>query len=350
MTRQSGKIDIIATALSPLIHSAGNAGNASIARVDEFTYFDDEGFEVDARTPILSGNSLRHLLREAAIRHALSVMGIEGGLSKAKVDLLFSGGHLGTPGASVDIGAARQIAELFPPLAMFGYSAGNTIVEGRIRVDFLHLLCRENLFRMPEVLRSHPMAKSSAASRMKTGFLTRRDQTFTVVGQKYLSDEAMNSQVEHRTKLLDGKKDPSKDKKPAGKGKKDDAPATAAEARGESAQMIATHEMTSTHSVFFGGIHFRDLTDNERAALACAIYQAACDQIDDCPVVPMGAATAKGYGRMRLELATSLRVARPEFTPTTALAAGGNGIVDAYAAHLRDRKDEIMAAIDRVAA
>lgn len=339
--KHTGKIEIIATALEPIVHGAGNAGNTQLLRRRPWWYVDDRGVATEAHLPFVSGNSVKHRIRDGAVRYALDAMGVEdGSRTKAEIDLLFSGGHLNKSGAAVDLSQARKLAELFPALSLCGYSAGNAMEESKISVDPLNLVCRENRDRMPAELREHPMAAVYSDALCSEEFGTRHDKATSAIGRRWLTAGASADVAERKTKLLGAAK---KKGKPA-----EDAPANAEEARGDSAQMIYETQVISAGAVLWGAVRMADLTDNERAALASAFHYASTGRIDKDIVMGIGAKNSVGYGAIKVELRTSLRVAPVEFATTTAIAVPDDW--RGYAAHLRERRDEILAAIHEAVA
>ena len=77
--KHTGKIEIIATALEPIVHGAGNSGNTTLLRTQDWIYIDATGQAVRCRVPFVSGNSVKHRLRTAAVSYALDAMGVEDG-------------------------------------------------------------------------------------------------------------------------------------------------------------------------------------------------------------------------------------------------------------------------------
>lgn len=163
---------ITATLTAPFHHGAGTAGNTSVLRTQEITLPDG----TTARVPFLSGNSIRNRLRVAIAEHACRILEVpDGSLSKAVVDLLWSGGAITRSGAEVDLALARDAAALFPALRLFGYSAGSDMVASTLRVDLMHLVCSENAWRLPPQLANHPHAAKGAAAFRDEEFGTRHD-------------------------------------------------------------------------------------------------------------------------------------------------------------------------------
>lgn len=316
----TGRIDIRATALEPIVHGAGTSGNTTLLRMQELA----DGTKV----PFLSGNSVKHKLRACGVQYAIDTMGVEDhALTKAEIDLLFSGGHLSKSGAAVDLSRARKLEELFPMLALCGYSAGNVMTESKIRVSHLHVVCRENAWRVPDDLLGHPAIDARVGMLLSDEFGTRHDQGNKQVALRLLTTEAGEQQVKKKTKQL---KEPSAD-----------GPAE----RGDSAQMIYDFGAIAAGATLWGTIQVAELTDLERAALASAFHYAATDRRGDALVMGVGAKTAIGYGALKVELRGSIRVAPPQYVADQSLTVAGNTLGARYATHLRENKAEILAAL-----
>jgi hypothetical protein len=320
----TGRIDIRATALEPIVHGAGTSGNTQLLRQQEIQLPDG----TLARVPFVSGNSVKHRLRAAAVQYALDAMAVEDHtLSKAEVDLLFSGGHLSKSGAAVDLEQARQLEALFPPLSLCGYSAGNTMTESKIRVSHLHLVCRENAWRVPDDLREHPALTARAGALISDEFGTRHDQARTHIARRLLTEEAGAAVVRKKTKQL---KEPTSD-----------GPAE----RGDSAQMIYDFSAIAAGATLWGSIQVADLTELEQAALSSAFHYASTDRRGDSLVMGVGAKNAIGYGALKIELRGQIRVAPPQYVESAALTVAGDTLAARYTAHMRERRAEILAAL-----
>lgn len=321
-----GKIEITATALEPIVHGAGTSGNSQLLRLQPGFYMVN-GKPVRCRTPFISGNSIKHRIREAAIRYAIRQMG-DVRLEKAEVDLLFSGGSLTKGGSAVDLSRARRLSELFPPLSLCGYSAGNAMEESKIAVDHMHVVCKENRDRVPDRLRDHPMLELPAGAFQGEEFGTRHDQSTRQVGRRYLTDGADQATAERKSKGLAKKA------------------ASADEAKGDSTQMIYDFPVIERGAVLWSAVHYAELTEFEQAALTSAFHAASVDTMDGGLVMHVGAKqNTGGYGKILVQLTTSMRVPPPSYGEVTALAAQGDSIPGRYNEHLRKRAPEIMAAI-----
>lgn len=320
--KTSGKIEIRAVALEPIVHGAGTSGNTSLLRMQPVILPDGS----TGKVPFISGNSIKHKLRAAAVQYALDAIGVEDRtLTKAEVDLLFSGGHLSKSGAAVDLEMARQLEELFPVLSLCGYSAGNTMTESKLSVSHLHLICRENEWRIPDDLKASPMLALRAGAQRVEDFGTRHDMGNKTPGVRYLTEGAQES---------------------AAKGKKKALAEKAPSDKGDSAQMIYDFQAIAAGAHLWGTVHFRNLSELECAALASAFHYSAAGRQGDDLLTSVGAKNSIGYGAIRVELRSSLRVAPPQFIESTGLVGlDGPDMATRYQAHLRDRRVDILAAI-----
>lgn len=327
--RQSGKISIAAMALEALHHGAGTEGNTQVLRRQEVV---TPGGEISL-VPFISGNSIRHMLRDAGVRYALDAMGVaDGCMSKGMVDLLFSGGSLGGK-TTVTMQRARRVADLFPLLSVLGYSAGTRIQPGKIEVQHLHLVCSENAHRMPPS-DHEPALLRQAGSYTGEEFGTRHDV----------------ARLPYAQRLLGAPKPVAEDAaKPRTKQPKDD----------DSTQMIFDWETILPGAQFWGGMTYRDLSERELDALRSALSY-ACEGMhaDGGYLFRVGAKRGAGHGLMSWRLSGSVRsVSAPASTPSDAMlpsitakddAAGGS--LSAYAESLRAGASEILRELEEIAA
>jgi CRISPR type IV-associated protein Csf2 len=108
--------------------------------------------------PIISGNSLRGILRDRGMLHMLRTLGYGvdeesgevRGLSLSAFYFLFSGGALTkVPGKGIDIDEARRWRELIPLVALFGGAMGNQIMPGKVKVGKGIPICEETIHLLP---------------------------------------------------------------------------------------------------------------------------------------------------------------------------------------------------------
>lgn len=327
----TGRIDIEAVALDAIHHGAGTEGNTQVLRRQEVPRADGT---IDT-VPFISGNSVRHMLREGGVMYALEAMGIEfESLSKGVVDLLFSGGSLGGKN-SMNLEKSKRIAELFPILSLLGYSAGNSIRPGRIEVHNLHLKCEQNMFRAPEKVEEGSKWWVDAHAQVGVNFGTRHDAARIATASRYLAlPDAARSDM-----ALDGK----------GKGK-------AKEPKGEeSTQMIYEYEVILPGTEFFGGIEYRALKEPELDALVSALSYACRGARGGGYEYVVGAKSGTGLGRMLWRFTGLSRQVRPaamsvDSSLLPALATGGTDRLDLYKARLEQHRAEILSTLEEMSA
>lgn len=334
MTYQSGHIDIVATALEPLHHGAGTNGNTQVFRTVETVNPETGELYPD---PIISGNSIKHMIRAGSVRYALDVMGVaDESLSKSVVDLLMSGGHLGAGAQSVDLKQARDVARLFPALSLCGYSAGNVMCKSKISVHIMHLVCAENSWRMmPDSCRSSKHIAMSMWDFRGEEFGTRHEASRDPRVMRMLTtgdrDALVSTTSAKKKKDVDGVVQP-KDK--------------------SSSQMIYEFQTISAGSLWWGGIDFDDISDHERAALLTGLGHACRGRDDqDRYRFALGAKSSIGFGQVAASFSGSVRqIAAPTFgTATSLVPITERSEVGDYQQSLTSHADEIIALLKRIA-
>jgi hypothetical protein len=275
-----------------------------------------------ARVPFISGNSIKHMVREHGARFAVDALGVEDGtLTKAITDLLFSGGALTKTGSNVNLEAARRMERLFPLLGLCGYSAGNVMMTSKLGVDNLHLICEENRWRMPESAKTLPTASKRAGYLRGEEFGTRHESSRRPHVAKLLTN-GETARLENLTESPE---------------------------KGDSAQMIYDYEVIKAGAQFWGALHLKEVSDMELAALKGAM-SLACEgtTAEGAYLFRIGAKANSGHGLVAMHFAGSVRapVRAPEHSESKDLVAfGGGSDLAAYIAHLRDNRHEILAAV-----
>lgn len=329
-----GKLEMRVTTLEALHHGAGSSGNTALLRTEDVIL--DDGRR--AKVPFVSGNTVKHMIREAGVRHALSVLGLDR-LSVPVVHLLFSGGHLSkTGGAGVDMRRARRLSEVFPILGLCGFSAGNVMTDSKVRCSKLHLVCEENRWRLPADCLEMPHAAQRSGAYRGEEMGTRREPTHSAHVRALLSDADR--------KLLD---DGATEKLEASR-------AGEASERGASAQMIFEHEVLLPGARLFGTIGYHGLGDMELAALVAALSY-ACDGAHPGGglLYRFGARSSVGMGlcSVQFEGAAKRLIGVPEFEPSDevlpAVGNAGDAAMVAYVEHLRKYRDEIVTTLEQSA-
>lgn len=189
---------LTATLTSPFHHGAGSSGNTSLLRTQDVIQPDG----TVARVPFLSAASVRHGLREALAWHLAHTLNLEhGSLTKAQVDLLWTGGAVSSTGARIDLELFRRVNEHLPMLTMLGYAAKSDIITGTLRASDMILDCTENAHRTGTA----PETVKRASAYRAEEFGTRHDQANSPAGQ-YISiaagEEISTAQMIWDTQVL----------------------------------------------------------------------------------------------------------------------------------------------------
>lgn len=158
---ETKRFHLLFEAVTPVCHSQGTFGNKSVfMRRKAIVY--ENGVAYPVAVPVITGNAMRHNLREATSMFFLAVAGLlsEGQLTRAACRLLFNGGMLKRGSAtSINLEKYREMVDLCPPLGILGGCVNNRIVAGRSQVEDAMLVCKEHQRYLPEwVVESSPLA------------------------------------------------------------------------------------------------------------------------------------------------------------------------------------------------
>lgn len=144
----------VMTCLTSVSHIGDSHGVNSKLRREKFVT--GEGVE---EIPVISGNSLRGILRDRGMLHMLKMLGYGvneatgevRGLSLSAFYFLFSGGALTKiAGRGLDIDEARKWSKLIPLVALFGGAMGNQIMPGKAKIGKAIPICEETAHLLPE--------------------------------------------------------------------------------------------------------------------------------------------------------------------------------------------------------
>jgi hypothetical protein len=170
-------------AVSPVHHGGDeSAGNVALVRAVKVPGPDGQS----VRLPIVSGNSVRGVMRRLLMRDMLAAVGYEVASPKLH-HALFSGGQLeGTDDTGgLDLAFRRRLREDVPPLGLLGTAAGNDLIPGCLKVGLLVPVCAETAALLPAKWRTDERAARPVRDFLDFSFLTRRDD---------LGDEAARGQ------------------------------------------------------------------------------------------------------------------------------------------------------------
>lgn len=169
----------VMTALSSISHIGESHGIAAKLRREKIVQADGSVEEV----PVISGNSIRGILRDRGMLQMLAVLGYGvnretgevRGLSLPAFYFLFSGGALTKDaGRGIDVDAARRWRDLIPLVALFGGAMGNQIMPGKAKIGKAIPICAETEHLVPERFRNG-IAAASIWDLCQEEAYTRRD-------------------------------------------------------------------------------------------------------------------------------------------------------------------------------
>ena len=144
----------VMTCLTSVSHIGESHGIFSRLRREKFVTLDGDIEEI----PVISGNSLRGILRDRGMLHMLRLLGYGvdeetgqvRGLSLAAFYFLLSGGALTSEaGRGLDIDKARRWRELIPLVSIFGGAMGNQIMPGKAKIGKAIPICKETAHLLP---------------------------------------------------------------------------------------------------------------------------------------------------------------------------------------------------------
>lgn len=142
------------TALTSISHIGDTYGVNAKLRREKIVQPDGSVEEV----PIISGNSLRGILRDVGMLHMLRCLGYGvddetgevKGLSLPAFYFLLSGGSLTKDSTrGLDIDEARKWRDLIPLVAIFGGAMGNQIMPGKAKIGKAIPICSETIHVLP---------------------------------------------------------------------------------------------------------------------------------------------------------------------------------------------------------
>lgn len=152
MMMENKRYEFVIEANQPIAHHAETIGNQAIVMREDIRQ-KGGGF---AAVPIVTGDTMRHGLREAAAYAFLDAAGMleSPSLSEAALRLLFAGGMVTGKGdaGTISLDVYREMTELIPSLKLLGGCTSSRVVPGQLIVDPALLICAET---------EHVIAKSS---------------------------------------------------------------------------------------------------------------------------------------------------------------------------------------------
>lgn len=316
------RYEFLLRADTPIAHHAESFGNQAVIFRRKLRQPDGAW----ANVPFVTGDTLRHQLREAVAYAYLDAAGLldRGSLSEAALRLLFAGGMVtGVGDASViKLDQYREMCELCPPLSLLGGCANNRVIPGRLIVDDAILVCHESMHVVPEWVRDKSGAIDTARSHVELHQRVRMDPVLDPGKRKLLTDVA-DKNASTRMELSErahGNSDPV------------DREAT------KSSMMPRSFEAIAAGSLFFWSVQatcYSDLdVDTFHSMIAAFLGGRA----------RVGGKSGVGFGRIAPVAAVGITVNRPadnvHAVDATALAPKVGSI---FRAHVSERRDRIVA-------
>lgn len=312
----------------PIAHHEGNIGNESIVMRRKIRQ-PNGSF---AMVPIITGDTMRHGLREAAAYAFLDAAGLlnSEALSRAALRLLFNGGMVSGRGdaSAISLDRYQEICTLCPPLALLGGCADSRVVLGRLQCGDAQLVCREFERFTSEWIREKVEVIDSCRAHVETVQRVRMDSLLDPGKRKLLTS---GEQVAAMKMLGDGER----------AHEDDDA---IAKSESKSSMMPRTMEVVVQGSLFQWTVTATCLSALEIATLhtmlAAFLYR---------PTV--GGKKATGHGRLRVVAARDVKVMTPKESlgviDTNELARSSG---DLFREHVASHREQIAAWLNKIAA
>lgn len=314
----SHRIEGAATLLSSLSHGGEPAGTVGFLRREKIIGPDDRPVDI----PIVSGNSLRGLLRDYSADVMWRSLGSPP-LPPQVFHLLWGGGALAKAGAGHVLGARQlgQVRRLIPHVSLFGGSGAGKIMEGKLRVGKLTPICAETAHIVPADLAGPDPA--SIWEMVQIEEFTRRDDA---------KRDQLHGAIQGLAEL-NGSTTPA-----IGAGTlltvEPSAPAVE-DTGGPAQQMRYGTETLAAGARLHWWMSLRNVTAVETALFAAALEAWSADG------GAIGGRSATGHGRIRLD-ARQWAAQTPTTTIGEALQVAG---LDPLTEHVAEHRGEILAAL-----
>jgi CRISPR type IV-associated protein Csf2 len=312
------------TLLTSCSHIGESFGINSKLRREKIIQSDGSVEEV----PIISGNSIRGLLRDRGMFHMLKTLGYGvneetgevRGLSLAAFYFLFSGGALTKTGSrGLDIDEARRWRDLIPLVAIFGGAMGNQIMPGKVKVGKAIPICSETAHLLPERFVDGNELKSIWDLCQEEAY-TRRDDEKSEKLRQLIAPQVRG--------LLEAKATEERKKL----GTSEDV----TEETGQKQQMRYYVETLAAGTRLFWEITLDDVTDLEFEAFAVCLAE-----FGRWPYI--GGKSGVGHGKVAVKFDQWIEI-NPRLAPVG--QAVGFPLGSQYMAHLKERAGDIRELLD----
>lgn len=316
------RYEFLLEAVRPIVHLAETVGNKGIIARRKIRQPDGRW----AMVPIVSGNQLRHKMREAATMCLLDALGMLDSreLLEPATRLLFNGGELKKKGSGggVNFESYRTLCEMIPSISLLGGCANGTINEGQGSVDYALLVCEETWHLLPPWVHEHYAAvgtvTDSARAHIEEIQNVRGDSLGSVRVQRLLTE---GEQVRINQKLLakSTARDNDEEIDPDSKSK----------------MLPYTTESVAMGSIFYWSIAFNTYDELQLDTLHTMV-----SAFLHRPVV--GGKSGSGHGELRAITARNIQVRRPsEPSSVVMVDALAPKTGSTFYAHVQERAERI---------
>ncbi len=323
---QQHQIDVILEASQPIKHLSESFGNTAILNTRKIRQTDGSF----ARVPEISGDAMRHGLREASAYAMLHGIGLteKPQLSEAALRLLFAGGMVTGKGdaGSVRLGEYRKLVEMVPQLALLGGCAENRTIPGCLNVDPATLICAESVRFLPTWMLANDLVAGAVEGTYRESIeevqRVRMDPSL-FPSKRALLDAGESDRIERR---LEASERASRDGNDAAK----DA--------AKSSMMPRRYERLAQGALFSWRVTVNVFSPLELDTFYTMFCAFAGNMV-------VGGGRATGHGAMRVVEARRTILAAPSDVPSAesvGLATLQSNVGAAYLAHVRERAPQII--------
>lgn len=322
--------EIILEAATPIAHHAETLGNSAIHMRRKVRLPNGRW----ANVPIITGDTMRHGLREAASYALLDAAGMlgKGRLSEEALRLLFAGGMVTGRGdaSTVKLDEYREMVQLVPPLSLLGGCASNRVISGKVFAEDAVLMCDETTHLLPEWT-------VEWAREHRGGFDTHREHVEEV--QRVRMDPTLDP--EKRLLLSDEARDRVEKRLLASETAHADDDALARESS-KSSMLPRRHETVVSGSLFFWRVSATVHSELEADTLDTMI----CAFLANARV---GGKRRTGHGRIRALVGNEVPILRPrEAASAVDFAALGAARGQVFRKHVAERAEKLRDFLARV--
>ena len=322
------RYEVLLRAVQPIAHAEGTIGNATLAMRRKIRTPDGAILSV----PIVTGDTMRHQLREAGAMALLDALGMldAPGLTEAATRLLFNGGMLTAKGGGggVRLHEFRTLAGLLPTLALFGGCCNAQLVPGQLEVTDALVIAEETRELVPSWMLDRAGGLHPARAMLDEETRVRFDPTRDPSKVRLLEAGARDA-VERKATAREEAHESGSDR---------DAMAT------KSTMLPRTCEV-----IVPGTLLAWSVTATTYDALQEDTFATVMGAFLRRPVV--GGKRGTGHGELAPIAGNEVPIARPRDAATEMdLGALSSRRGTIFAAHVRDQAEAIKAALAKVAA